>query len=330
MSVPVDGANVRELIVGSTSKVVEAAQFVRINAGKVTEFAQSFALNRRQTPMWDHNRHFCDHSQRTAQWIFVLDALNFSFWADRGDERWTVEWNGETVKGYWALAVSLKLAMEKGLPIADASYLEQISIEELQALLGGSGKVPMIEERVKVLNEIGGVLRSRYDGSFANLIEESGQSVSNLVRLVVSNFPCFNDVASYRGRPVYFYKRAQILVSDLWGAFGGKGLGALGDMERLTAFADYKLPQVLRAVGVLEYAFDLAQKVDSLSLLAPGSIEEIEIRSATICAVEDLGRNLASLGVELPSYAIDWCLWGVSHDVDYERLPHHRTRTIYY
>lgn len=40
-----------------------------------------------------------------------------------------------------------------------------------------------------------------------------------------------------RGRQLFFYKRAQIFVGDLWGAFRGQGLGAFSDIDQLTMFA---------------------------------------------------------------------------------------------
>ena len=69
-------------------------------------------------------------------------------------------------------------------------------------------------------------------------------------------------MATYQGRKVYFYKRAQIFATDLHAAFGSKGWGRFEDLDELTAFADYKLPQVLRHVGILCYAEQLAHKVD--------------------------------------------------------------------
>jgi hypothetical protein len=36
---------------------------------------------------------------------------------------------------------------------------------------------------------------------------------------------------------VFFYKRAQIFVGDLYGAFGGQGLGQLHDIDQITMFA---------------------------------------------------------------------------------------------
>lgn len=39
------------------------------------------------------------------------------------------------------------------------------------------------------------------------------------------------------GRQLFFYKRAQIFVGDVWGAFHGTGLGCFPDIGQLTMFA---------------------------------------------------------------------------------------------
>lgn len=61
-----------------------------------------------------------------------------------------------------------------------------------------------------------------------------------LVELLASHFPGFRDHGVYRGRQVFFYKRAQIFAADVYGAFEGRGLGAFTDADKLTCFADYR------------------------------------------------------------------------------------------
>ena len=65
------------------------------------------------------------------------------------------------------------------------------------------------------------------------------------------------------GVQVFFYKRAQIFVADLFGAFEGQGLGAFHDISALTMFADYRVPVVLRLMGILRYSPALAALVSS-------------------------------------------------------------------
>lgn len=77
----------------------------------------------------------------------------------------------------------------------------------------------------------------RFDGSFINCIEEANGSAAALVNLVVENFPCFRDEAHFDGKTVRFYKRAQILVADLWACFDGGSYGQFHDIDKITMFA---------------------------------------------------------------------------------------------
>lgn len=93
---------------------------------------------------------------------------------------------------------------------------------------------------------------------------------------------------------MFIYKRAQIFVADLWGAFKGKSFGAFKDIQSITMFADYIVPAILRHLGVISYSPSLASKVDSFNELSPGTEEEVEIRACTITAVEKLGELLSA------------------------------------
>jgi len=101
-------------------------------------------------------------------------------------------------------------------------------------------------------------------------------------------------------------------------------------MKELTAFADYKLPQVLRHVGVFEYAPGLAEKVDRMLHLDPGSEEEVEIRSNTIWAVELIRQEMTRLEKDVRASEIDWLLWNLGQDDAFRAKPYHRTVTTFY
>jgi hypothetical protein len=57
------------------------------------------------------------------------------------------------------------------------------------------------------------------------------------VNLLAENFASFQDEATFEGRRVRFYKRAQILVADLWACFEGKDYGEFHDIDKITMFA---------------------------------------------------------------------------------------------
>jgi hypothetical protein len=145
----------------------------------------------------------------------------------------------------------------------------------------------------------------------------------------------FRDASVYKGRLVHFYKRAQIFVADIWGAYGrptdSNHPYFFHDIDRITMFADYRIPQILLHVGVLEYTSELMKKVENKDLIPFGSEEESEIRAATVIAVEMIRDQLfAKKGVKLLAVEIDWLLWNWGEQVKEEIKPHHRTLTVFY
>lgn len=324
-------------ILSSTRAVVEDGELVWMNPDQIERLGFAWAHQESAGanlygPVWYDQYHFQDGSERTVNWLLLLDALNFCFWAEKDQPRWQIEYRGETLNGYWAEAASLTRAVEEGMPLWDASYLRTISREDMAHIFRGipsSPPIPLFEQRVANAREVGQVLSERYDGQFSNAIEQARRNAVALTLLLASNFSSFNDVAQYRKHEVCFYKRAQICVADIHGAFGGKQWGDLRAMDQLTAFADYKLPQVLRHLGVLEYAPTLAERVDNQELIAQGSDEEIEIRAATIWACELLRRAMARHDRFTTAAAIDQRLWLLGQESTGMR-PYHRTRTMYY
>ena len=169
-----------------------------------------------------------------------------------------------------------------------------------------------------------------YQGKAYALVEAAAQSAIQLVRLVADKLPSFRDKAEYQGKKVFFYKRAQLFAADLCGASQGKEWGFFHDIDLLTAFADYKLPQVLRHVEVLRYEKALAQKVDHHTLLDAGSPEEVEIRANTIWAVELIRQELLVQGKNLKAMEIDWILWNLGQQEEYSINPYHQTLPAFY
>lgn len=174
------------------------------------------------------------------------------------------------------------------------------------------------------------MLLERYSGRFAGAVAAAGSDAVTLALLLAREFSSFDDVATWHGARVPFYKRAQICVADLAAAFHGRDVGAIQRLDGLTAFADYKLPQLLRWHGVLVYGAELAELVDAFQPIPAGSEAEVEIRAATVWAVELLRRQLTKHGIVRSASAIDYRLWSESQSLPGDLNPYHRTRTIYY
>jgi len=54
-------------------------------------------------------------------------------------------------------------------------------------------------------------------------------------------------------------KRAQILISDVHECLRGENPADFADIDKLTMFADYRVPQVLAYKGVLVYSEELEE-----------------------------------------------------------------------
>lgn len=332
MLAPVTNMHYQQDILQKTAFVKSNAAHVHLNKTKLHELANEILtnpqeINREWTDL-DFKYHFTDGTERTAQWLFLSSALNFSFWDGKAEELWKVEFDGAWVEGYWALTASLKKAMAK-YDILDATFLENMTSDILSDIFKGKDKPPLIEKRVQVCRNIGKVLNEKFGGHFKNVLKLADGSAVVLTNIVAENFTDFHDISTYKVVEVPILKRAQILAADIWGAFKGEGLGHFYDLDQVTIFADYKLPQFLRAMGVMTYSDELANKVDNFELIEQGSEMEIEIRALTIQAVEEL-RILCKGTYSV--IQLDWWIWHASFSDKYKDIqqPHHLTRSVYY
>jgi len=317
-------------VLESTAFVARESRFVRVDEAALSAFAGRLADASVPLPPWDTVHHFTGAPDRVTAYILVLDTVNFCFWPPPGKRRWEVEIQGRRASGYNALALALRHALESGAPLTDAGFLAGLTEERLRGLLGGHGTLQLMAERTRFLRELGCVLERDYHGKAHRLVESTRGWAVDLARLLARKLSSFRDTAVYRERAIYFYKRAQIAAADLHGALEGMAWGRFRDLDRLTAFADYKLPQVLRGLGILVYETSLAERVDRQDALAPGSPEEVEIRANTIVAVDRLREETGKRERLLRAFEIDGLLWHMGQEETYRDRPYHRTRTVFY
>lgn len=262
-----------------------------------------------------------------------MDTLNFCFWNFENEIGWKVD--GYT--GYFALCAAVNRAMKENKDFLNPNFYSTVTEEQLKNVLRSDTEteIPLISERVKCLHEAGSVLLKCFDGSFVNCVKKSEHSALNLLKLIVENFQSYRDEAIYKGHSVSFYKRAQILIADIWACFQGEGLGFFKDVNEITMFADYRVPQSLLYYGVLEYSQELLEKLkDNKTVLGNGDEEEVEIRGCSIHAVE-LVKELAQEKIKnVNSILIDHYLWDFrrkhNEEMVKKEIPFHKTYSIYY
>ncbi len=324
-------------ILTSCSRVTDEAQSVQIDEGGIEAFVEGMKSEDiealRNGVEWDAEAwHYCkdvkDGGPLTCQYVFVMDALNFCFWPTPGLE-------------YDTLALSLKRVLEDDSTAFDADKLVNIDSKTLNSWFPSDKQLPNVEERVIRLQELGEALTcegNRFGGLAMNMVKSAKNSAQELVRLLLQYIPGFRDTSIYNGRLVHLYKRVQILVGDIWAAYGrqtiagetGRNVFCFTDISDLTMFADYRVPQLLRELGIMKYSDSLAAKIDSHEEIPCGAREEVEIRACTVIAVDRLQRALAQKGIPLLAIEVDWLLWQRGEATKDQIRPHHRTLTIYY
>lgn len=158
------------------------------------------------------------HPKASDPWaldqLFVIDTLNFCFWSPPGQPKWTVS----NESGYFALCAAISRAMQNGTEIWNPTYYANINITDLEDILRGDDsetKVPLLDERLRCLRQVGHRLHEKYGGQFANVVQDAGGSAKRLLRIICDEFPCFRDDAEWGNVGVSLYKRAQILIGDI-------------------------------------------------------------------------------------------------------------------
>lgn len=275
-------------------------------------------------------------------WIFLVDTLNFSFWHADEENKFVVNYNGKGWTGYWSLCAAINRAIDNGIPVTSADYYASISQEQLMDIFKSDSaqNIPMLEERLEVLHETGKILLQRCGGSFVHCIRMCDNSAEKLLHFVTTNFPSYQDEAEFGNKQVAFYKRAQILIADIWACFEGQGLGFFYDIDFLTIFADYRIPQALNYFEVLKYSDSLMKILEKDKLLVSKDRLEVEIRGCTIWAIELIKEETKKLLEKDPetkdalfnSVLIDYFLWDYrrDHADSMKQVPFHKVRSIYY
>eukprot|EP01013_Petalomonas_cantuscygni_P031370 TRINITY_DN57570_c0_g1_i1.p1 TRINITY_DN57570_c0_g1~~TRINITY_DN57570_c0_g1_i1.p1 ORF type:complete len:420 (-),score=78.83 TRINITY_DN57570_c0_g1_i1:124-1383(-) len=346
--------------------------------------------------VWAAEYHFSDSEdpERTALYVICLDAINFCFWPD---PEWEYDTIARALKRAFlerpdavtpaALAVmspsALRSLLRASPPLlaARAAALREVGTGLLRDFdgsaaafvraAGGSAErlvalvlrtFPMFRDAT-VFPVAAPLATTTTEPGFFSPTGPSGLPAP-FAEPAARLLGTMDDGASAVVAPAlvhaHLYKRAQILAADMWGAFAGEGLGAFGDVERLTMFADYRVPQTLRHLGILEVAPALAAAIEAGEVLSTGGAAEVALRAASIVAVEALvaalrkrepaapspstgsastgraGEDVGSTKVEgtrrmrVCAVVVDWWLWEYGEAHRRALPPFHRTLSCFY
>lgn len=305
-------------------------QYLSINLEKIKLLADDENFQNLIIPDWQEEVFLVEKSEFDINFIFLINKINFSYWPEPQKSKWYFIYNDKKYTGSMALFASLKEAIKQGYSLFDAKYLSEISEKDLKSILEKYQQIPMFEKRLNILREIGKNLIDNGYNSFYEIFKNSNKSAIQLIKNIIKIFPSFNDSFIYQGENYSFLKRAQLIPAMIYGRYQGKGLGEFTDINKLTVFADYRVPQTLRKLGLVNYSEKLSDKIKNKIYLAEGSTEELEIRISTIQTANILKSLLNEKNDKFNSLHIDYYMWKNGKNILEPNYDFHRTRTIYY
>ena len=146
--------------------------------------------------------------EQLTAYVFVVDAMNFCFWPD----------NPSGTFEYEHMTRNLEKLLDSEPAFFTPLRLATVTESEIRRkVFNNNSKFALVDERARLVREIGQRLVDS-NQTFLSFVQEN-TSCPRLVKAIVDTFEGFRDQATYKGRQVFFYKRAQILVADLSAAY---------------------------------------------------------------------------------------------------------------
>ncbi|XP_011635122.1 queuosine salvage protein-like [Pogonomyrmex barbatus] len=280
---------------------------------------------------------------RCADWLFVLNTLNFSLFLPKSVKQWTV--NGFT--GYWALCSAMRRAIiDEGKPLWNPDYYMNISVSDMEQIFRGDDGscIPFMTDRLRILHDIGKILVNKYNGRFAYCIVMCNYNVMLLMLLLTSEFQCYRDEGIYNRKKVCLLTKAKILINELSCFFP---INMTLRSKVSTLFIDYRAPQVLVHFKALRYSEALKKRFEKNNQpISQGSPEDLELRSCSIVTIrmvrEEVEKMFESVAEDIPnlkaishsiSILVDNFVFHYRHEWNKElmdNVPLHNIITVHY
>jgi len=308
-------------------------KFVFVDEERLKKVAEDFAKEDLKTPNWREAVYPKEDDNVFIDFLALDSSINFCF-----NDPWTkvsfqTECGGKVMRRAFGMSASLMRALEEGIPILDCKWLKNATLDNLQHVFRGLTPMPLLGERLEIFHEVGEVLERKYGGHFYNLFEEAKywaftSDRKGIVDRLIRDFPSFWDASWHESSQDFlqFHKRAQLCVIMYQGrAMDSKGkLPLIEDADDLGPLADYRVPQVLKNLGILRYKKSLEKRINAQKVIKKDSLEEQEIRAQMIYVMVKL-CELQNTWIG----PVDFRVWLAGTNMN-SGEPHHLTPTIAY
>ncbi len=309
--------------------ILSSPKYARINeerAYKVAELLQGMQM---EVPRWDFTPLYpqSDDFEEMCHFYLVFNAINYCYF-DQDRKRFE---DGK-LRGSTLACTRLTEAWKE---IRDPAFLANVDETYLLGeLFRAEGPISLVKERTEALREVGRFLNENQDFTFRKLFQKYKENAYFVSQGLPVLLPTWRDP---------FCKRAQLFVGMVYGKF--QDLEDLPiakySIADLTVFADYRVPETLIRMGIIEPSATLKSWLHRREFIASGSRKELEIRAATIVGADVLTEALNKYNqTEEPVNILhtDFLLWSTGRKIDEapegvfvdNHVTHHYTLTTDY
>lgn len=269
-----------ETIIDSCKYVTQNAKYIQINQDKLKDFASQ--IKNIEMKHWLSSSPFGLLElpiETIVNFLLIYESIDYSFWEN---PKWTITTEVGDLDG----SIALLYALLKYVKQSNTTNFENITQEEFADILKGNIEIPLFEQRYNTIKEVSRIVNEKMNGNFYNYIKDITND-SELFNTIIYNFPCFKDERTYNNKTIKFYKLAQLLTSDVLHICKLKENIEV-DCSHLVGCADYKIPQVLRGLGITTYNEELSKLVDNKIEIETNSDYETEIRATQLIVIDTL------------------------------------------
>ena len=321
-------------VVESVIPVIDKSVYVSTNIDEIKKVASWMAYEEFPLRNSSQDMQTQDFAEEHIKSTMLMSCINFAFTDFDSQVKYEVKDSESVLSDSEAVIHQLNMTIASGYDLTSGDVMAGLTIQDLEKIFKGNIKMPMLEERLTILNQVGIKLVDSYEGSWIKFINSCPQKLyhngEGLVEKLVTEFPRFNDVSDFQGDEVKFYKLAQLGYWGIHAALSHTGYFKLQDIDRMSAFADYIIPVALNLFEITHYSEELKRDINDGVEIPTSSQKEIEIRSHSLYATSLLTEEINKLRpsekrIIIPQ--LDWRLWKAYHATHW---PHHLTRTIMY
>ena len=190
-------------VLSSVSKAVDQLEYLSINKDSIESVADWLAYEEFPFPI---NAAAKDDADDFIRATMFMNTLNFAFTDFDKCIKYEINEEGRILSDSEAMYFQVNNAISSGIKLTEGNVMASISLQQLENIFVGNIEMPMLKERVEILNEVGQKLVDDYEGDWINFINNGPKKLysngKGLIERLIIEFPRFDDSSQFKGSNV--------------------------------------------------------------------------------------------------------------------------------